>query len=164
MRNSILLTLGLSFALFSCASKQERAQKYLNQNPDYFAQLCAINFPVKEEFIKGDPIHDTIEITIPGVEIPCPEYVDQNGQKQQPKVKCPDSKIKTIKTTITNTITRENTANVIRLKTENSKLAAEKQSLLSDNDELKSALKKWKIIAAVVSFLFLCSIYLIFKR
>lgn len=152
------------FFLFGCASKKERAEKFLNQNPEYFAQLCAINFPVKEEFIKGDPIHDTIEITVPGVEIPCPEYIDQNGQKQQPKVKCPDSTIKTIKTTITNTITRENTANVIRLKTENSRLAAERLSLLSDNDELASALKKWQIIAAVVSFLLLCSIYIIFKK
>lgn len=164
MRISTVLIIGLGFTLFSCASKQERAQKYLNQNPEYFAQLCAINFPVKEEFIKGDPIHDTIEISIPGVEIPCPEYVDQNGQKQQPKVKCPDSTIKTIKTTITNTITRENTANVIRLKTENSVLEAKNKSLLSDKAELNSVIKKWQIIAAVVSFLLICATYIIFKR
>lgn len=164
MRNSILLTLGLSFVLFSCASKQERAQKYLNQNPEYFAQLCAINFPVKEKLVPGKIIIDTVTVTIPGVEVPCPEYIDQNGQKQQPKAKCPDVDTKYITKFKTDTIYRENTANVIRLKTENSVLAAEKQSLLSDNDELASALKKWQIIAAVVSFLFLCSIYLIFKK
>lgn len=152
------------FFLFGCASKQERAEKFLKQNPEYFAQLCAINFPVKEEIITSDPIRDTVETIIPGVEIPCPEYVDQHGQKQQPKVKCPDSKIKTINTTITTTITRENTANVIRLKTENNKLIVEKQLLETDNNELNATIKRWKIIAAVVSVLLFGSIYIHFRR
>lgn len=152
------------FFLFGCASKQERAGKFLNNNPEYFAQLCALNFPVQEKLVPGKTIVDTLKITLPGVEIPCPEYIDQNGQLQKPKAKCPDVETKYITKFQTDTIYRENTANVIRLKTENSVLAAEKQSLLSDNDELASALKKWQIIAAVVSFLFLCSIYLIFKK
>lgn len=164
MRNSILLTLGLSFALFSCASKQERAQKYLNQNPEYFAQLCAINFPVTEKLVPGKTIIDTVTIRIPGIEVPCPEYIDQNGQKQQPKAKCPDVDTKYITKFKTDTIYRENTANVIRLKTENAQLAAKNKSLLSDKADLKSVIKKWKIIAAVVSFLLICATYIIFKR
>lgn len=152
------------FFLVGCVSQQERTDKFLKENPEYFAEKCAINFPVKEEFIAGDPIRDTIEIVIPGVEIPCPEYIDQDGQLHKPKVRCPDSTIKTIKTTITNTITKENTANVIRLKTENSELVAKNKALSEEISELKNQLKGWIITAVAVFFFFLSSIYLHFKR
>lgn len=152
------------FFLVGCVSKQERTDKFLKENPEYFAEKCAINFPIKEEFIAGDPIRDTIEIVIPGVEIPCPEYIDHEGQLQKPTVRCPDSAVKTIKTTITNTITKENTANVIRLKTENSELVAKNKALSEEISELNSITKKWKIISAVVFLLLISSIYLHFKR
>jgi len=152
------------FFLFGCASKKERTEKFLNSNPEYFAQLCAMNFPVQKKIVPGKTIIDTLKITLPGVEIPCPEYIDQKGQLQQKKVKCPDVDTKYITKFKTDTIYIENTANVIRLKTENSKLQSEKQMLTDENSELKSALKKWQIIAAVVFFLFLSSIYIIFKK
>lgn len=150
--------------LFGCASKQERTEKFLKQNPEYFAQMCAINFPITEKVIQGKTIVDTLKITIPGVEIPCPEYIDQNGQKQQPKVKCPDAETKYINKFKTDTIYRENTANVIRLKTENSQLVNQNKSLFSENKELKATIRKWQIIAAVVSLLLIGSIYIHFKR
>lgn len=150
--------------LFGCASKQERTEKFLNENPLVFAQLCAINFPVTEKIVEGKTIIDTLTIEIPGKEIPCPEYIDQDGQLQKPKVKCPDAEIKHITKYKTDTIYRENTANIIRLKTENSKLVTEKQSLISENKELNNTLRKWRIIAAVLSLLFLSSIYIHFKR
>ncbi len=161
---AILSSITVVFFLFGCASKRERAEKFLKNNPEYFAQLCAINFPVAEKIVPGKPVYDTLTVYLPGKEIPCPEFVDQNGQKQAPKVKCPESETKYITIHKTDTIYRENTANVIRLKTDLSKLQSEKEDLLSDNSKLNSKLKKWQIIAAVVSFLFLSSLYIHFKR
>src|SRR5690554_290579 len=150
--------------LFGCASKRERAEKFLNENPVVFPQLCAINFPVKEEFIEGKPIVDTLIIEIPGIEIPCPEYVDEKGQKQRPTVKCPDTQKMDIYERKTDTIYKENTANVIRLQTQNSLLTEKNKALLSDVNDLNSIVRKWKFIAAGVALLFICSIYLIIRK
>src|SRR5690554_7712177 len=117
--------------LFGCASKRERTEKFLNENPVVFAQLCAINFPVKEEFIEGKPIVDTLIIEIPGIEIPCPEYVDEKGKKQRPTVKCPDTQKMDIYERNTDTIYIENIANVIRFQTQNSLLTDKYKVLLS---------------------------------
>src|SRR5690554_190921 len=150
--------------LFGCASKRERTEKFLNENPDVFAQLCAINFPVTEKIVPGKVITDTITVVLPGVEIPCPEYIDQDGQKKQPVVKCPDVETNQISTHKTDTIYRENTANVIRLQTENSLLKEKTKELNTTVGDLNKVAKMWKIIAAGIALLFICSIYIIIRK
>lgn len=152
------------FFLVGCVSQQERTDKFLKENPEYFAEKCAINFPVKETIIEGKTKIDTLRIPVPGVEIPCPEYIDQKGQVQKPKVKCPDTENLILLQRRIDKIIQENTANVIRLKTENSELVAKNKALNTELSELNHTLRKWKIISAVVFFLFLSSIYLHFKR
>lgn len=152
------------FFLVGCVSQQERTDKFLKENPEYFAEKCAINFPITEKIIPGKTKIDTLRIPVPGVEIPCPEYIDQKGQVQKPKVKCPDTENIILLKQRTDKIIQENTANVIRLKTENSELVVKNKALNTELSELNHTLRKWKIISAVVFFLFLSSIYLHFKR
>lgn len=163
MRVPIFFIIIICF-LFGCASKRERAEKFLNENPVVFAQLCAINFPVEEKIVPGKTIIDTLTIEIPGVEIPCPEYVDEKGEKQRPTVKCPDVETEYITQYRIDTIYRENTANVIRLQTQNSLLTEKNKTLLSEINDLNGIVRKWKLIASVVSLLFLGSIYLITRK
>ncbi|HLV52172.1 MAG TPA: hypothetical protein VKY44_09485 [Flavobacterium sp.] len=150
--------------LFGCASKQERAEKFLNENPSYFAQLCAINFPITEKIVPGKPVIDTVTVTLPGVEIPCPEYTDENGQKQQPKIKCPDAETKYITKFKTDTIYKENTANVIRLQTDNLVLKQQNKDLEDKKSNLNKMILMWKLIATGIALLFFGSIYIHFKR
>jgi len=150
--------------LFGCASKRERTEKFLNENPDVFAQLCAINFPVTEKIVPGKIIIDTVTVVLPGIEIPCPEYTDQDGNKQKPTVKCPDVAIKHITEHKTDTIYRENTANVIRLQTENSILKVKKKELISQVNDLNGIVRMWKITAAGIALLLICSIYIIIRK
>jgi len=152
------------FFLVGCVSQQERTDKFLKENPEYFAEKCAINFPITEKIIQGETKSDTITIITPGEKIPCPEVIDQKGQKIIHFVDCPEQETKTIFNERTDTIIKENTANVIRLKTENSELVAKNKALNTEFSELNHTLRKWKIISAVVFFLFLSSIYLHFKR
>lgn len=154
----------IAFFLIGCASQQERTDKFLKENPEYFAEKCAINFPIQERIIEGETKVDTLRIVLPGIEIPCPEYIDQKGQVQKPKVKCPDQRTETIIKVRTDTIIKENTANVIRLKTENSELVVKNKNLQDEISEQKNTITKWIIISAVVFALFLSSIYLHFKR
>lgn len=152
------------FFLVGCVSQQERTDKFLRENPEYFAEKCAINFPIKEKIVKGETLIDTITVTLPGVKIPCPEVIDPKGQSIIHYVDCPEQKTNTIVKHRTDTIFKENTANVIRLKTENIELVTKTKALNNELQELNLTIKKCKIIAAVVFFFFLLSIYLHFKR
>lgn len=163
------------FFLIGCASQQERTDKFLKENPVYFAEKCAINFPIQETIIEGETKVDTLRIPVPGVEIPCPQYIDQKGQVQKPKVKCPDSENLILLKQRTDKVIQENTANIIRLKTENSELVVKNNSLKDEISKLnethkqeikeqKKTITKWIIISVVVFVLFLSSIYLHFKR
>src|SRR5690606_4256873 len=150
--------------LFGCASKQERAETFLKENPSYFAQLCAINFPITEKIVPGRPAIDTATVTLPAVERPSPEFSDRNGQKQQPKIKCPDAETKYITKFKTDTIYKENTANVIRLQTDNLVLKQQNKDLEDKKSNLNKMILMWKLIATGIALLFFGSIYIHFKR
>ena len=134
-----ILTFLLLFTIASCSSKQDITAEYIKDNPLYLAEQCAINFPSKIKYVEGETKTDTIIKTLPGVEIPCPETTDENGNKYIPKVNCPDQEVIETITTKTDTIYLENTANVIRLKQENVQLAEKIKELENANKDLKSA-------------------------
>lgn len=163
------------FFLIGCASQQERTDKFLKANPEYFAEKCAINFPIQETIIEGETKTDSIRIPVPGIKIPCPEYIDQKGQLQKPTVQCPDTEKLILLKQRTDKIIQESTANIIRLKTENSELVIRNNLLQEQNSNLKkdhaqeiaeqkSKTKRCTIISAVAFLLLTLSIYLHFKR
>ncbi len=133
-----ILSILILIAIVSCSSKRDITHQYLKENPLFLAEQCAINFPTTIKYVEGETKTDTIVKTLPGVEIPCPETVDESGNKYTPKVKCPDEKI--IETIITrvDTVYVENTANILRLKQENIELSEKAKSLEAENKSLKS--------------------------
>lgn len=145
------------FVLFltSCASNKERADKFLKSNPKYLAEQCAINFPPTTKYIKGAKTTDTVYRSVPGPIMPCPEYEDRDGNKKQPKVKCPDQLIQEVTTQQIDTVYVENTANVLRLKQENLALADKVDSLTEDNDNLKKEKRNRNIIIGAMLIAFL---------
>lgn len=156
----IFLSFCVMVFLIGCASPRERTDKFLKQNPVYLAEQCAINFPPSTKYIPGKTITDTIVKEVPGAEIPCPEYKDEQGELQKPTVKCPDQKIKEIIRYRTDTI-RE---------VDNSKLFAlqlEKADLLEKNTKLETKVKEQKneIIAHyIIIGLLALVLYLKLKR
>lgn len=149
-----------SMLLLSCASKRDLTDKYLQKNPKYLAQICAINFPAKIKFIEGKTNTDTIIKTVPGKKIPCPEYIDENGNLNKPSVQCPDQKIKEIITVRTDTVYLENTANVSRLQQENFELTSENKTLMQDKENLEGIIFRYKIVFVLLAII----LYLIFRR
>ena len=152
------------FFLFGCASKKERTEKFLSNNPEYLAQLCALNFPSTEKLIPGKTIIDTVTIAIPGVQIPCPEYVDENGNKQQTKVPCPQSEIKYVTKYKTDTLLVENTANVLRLSNNNFQLKKDLAWANDQIDSLSATKTKLAISLAVTSLFALVSLFILIKK
>lgn len=152
MRTNIyFLTLIVSFLFISCASSREHADKYLKNNPTYLAEKCAINFPPITTYIPGETITNTVIKTIPGAEIPCPEYIDQKGEKQKPTAKCPDQEIKEIIQYRTDTIIKVDTSKLLLCQNEKADLADQNKKLEDKVQEQKNEIIAHYIIIALLA-------------
>ncbi|MDM1529032.1 hypothetical protein [Myroides odoratimimus] len=157
---SIFLTLIVSFLLISCASSREHADKYLKNNSTYLAEKCAINFPPITTYIPGVTITDTIIKTVPGAEIPCPEYIDQKGEKQKPTAKCPDQKVIELIRYRTDTIREVDSKKLFIIQNEKADIAAENKKLTDKVKEQKNEIIAQYIIIGLLALV----LYLKIKR
>jgi hypothetical protein len=143
MKNSLILIVG-SILLFGCVGQKGAIKYYLKHN-DQLSELCAAKFPILERISPGKPVQTIDTLYLPGVTIPCPEVTNPNtGEKSTPMVKCPDQKVIHDKTTIRDTVYKENTAKLAALKYSTDKtivdLQGELQTKITANSELKGDL------------------------
>lgn len=89
-----------AFLLFGCRTKKEID----------WANECATRYPIKEKIVKGETVYYTDTIIEPGLIIQADPILL--------KVKCPDSKIITKTISRTDTIIKENTAEISLCKRE----------------------------------------------
>lgn len=101
---NIVLSIILILTAVSCMSKKSIAEKYIKQHPEFLAEHCSRTFPPSEKLVQGETKTDTVYKELPGVELPCPEVIDQDGKKSTPTVKCPPEKIVEILKVRTDTI------------------------------------------------------------
>lgn len=148
----------ISFFLFGCVSQKERSEKFLKENPEVLAQWCSFYFPVKDNYIKGETLHTTDTLFLPGVKIPCPEVQDKDGNTIITEVDCPEQKIITDTFTRTDTIQVEDTAKIFALMSEKQD---DKAKILFQQEViagLRKQAKKSNIIIAALSLIIVAGI------
>lgn len=127
----------LAALLCSCASQRskiERASTLLRANHGQLAPLCAEQFPIRERFISGKEIIKTDTLRLSGQTFPCPPILG----KKTGFIRCPDSQKVTKVVTKTDTIERENTAQIAYL---NNRLL-NVQDRLTQTEESRDSLQK----------------------
>ena len=131
---SIVLMIGIFF-IVGCVSQQKKAHQYFDSNRGELAEKCQDEFPNDTiKIIQGVEVIKYDTISIPGVEIECPEPTPDNPK---PKVKCPDcDKI---------TIIKERTDTVVVR--DNQEITALKYKLTNANNELTEIKAEYAIIA-----------------
>lgn len=140
----LILILGIMF-LVSCTT-QKSATNYFKKNDVQLAELCNERFPVPEterELIPGDTIVKEKIITLPGVDIPCPEPTAENPK---PVVKCPPCQNKVTERTIRDTlkIKVRDTRELFIYQTELKKVNEKNSELQLQNETLKDDLRTAK--------------------
>lgn len=154
----ILILLLASLLLFSCkAQRKINAEKYYEENQMDLAALCAVKFPVIPIFKPGETITKTDTVTLAGDSIPCPP--DSTGVIV--KIPC-NPKIITVHESRTDTIIKENTAQIAGFISDKAKLEGQKQVLLSQLEahKKKSRDRLWIIIAVST----VLGLFIFFKR
>lgn len=157
----LILVLGLFF-IVGCVSQQKKAHQYFDSNRGELAEKCQDEFPNDTiKIIQGVEVIKYDTISIPGVEIECPEPTPDNPK---PKVKCPDcDKITIIKERTDTVVVRDN-QEITALKYKISKQQENINDLEKENilikDKLDVCNKKkknyfWILLLVIVSFIFL---------
>jgi len=94
-------------AMLSSCATQKKAEKFYKKHPIELAKKCATEFPIREQYIKGDSVtvYDTLWETETYVDtvVITPEVVTKIVEKTVPKIIT-----KTI--TVRDTVVKENTA------------------------------------------------------
>lgn len=138
----------LSFISFSCISqkkKEDIANRYLRENPDQFAKLSSIYFPILPK--KGQVIvYDTVTIVNP-------------FSKEHPD--CPPNTTKIITGTRVDTV--PDLALIQSLKSNLQKIETSVAILNADRERLKSNKKYLIITVVILSIALVSSLYLLFK-
>lgn len=157
MKHSLLI-LALLIATASCVSvkkQRTRAHEFFREHPEELAELCADRFPPSIEYKPGVPIIQRDTVTVPGDSIPCPEVINPDtGQKETPKVKCPDCKSVIEYQTRTDTVFVANTAREEQLRLKADRLQAERDlAILREEDATAKAKKRFWTIVAIIALI-----------
>jgi len=71
MKNSFLILLAIVL-LSACATRKDKAVKFMHENTDVLSELCALHFKPIIEYKPGVTIHKTDTQYVEGEPIPCP--------------------------------------------------------------------------------------------
>jgi len=151
---NIGMSIVLLMCLFSCTTER-KATNWMITHPDVLSSICAAEYPVKTEYIKGEEITRIDTTIIQGYSIPCPE-VKQGVDKVY--VKCPPSKTIIKEITRIDTIIKENTAKVSSLGYQLSK-----QIKLAEEEEHKRK-KLQTILLIAVALIIVETFFLVSRR
>ncbi len=164
MRYLVIFILALSFIGCTSIDKQHfKARQYYMENKDKLAELCAAEFPVIPEYIKGEEIvrYDTISYPYE-VLADCPDGT---------KVECPKPKTIIKEVVRTDTVRRPDLAQEQKLRdrinkvnADNAILRAEKEKALEGlkQSESENKSKDWIIIGLIFT-LGIC-VFVIIKK
>lgn len=160
MKKLVFLLL-ISFSILSCVT-QKKVDKYIKSNPDFLLEKCALNFPTKPIYVKGDVVRDTIEVIIKGDEMPCDEPSETNNYK--PTVKCPDVKERLVTERVTDTIFMPNLAKEQFLSNKYNDCYQEIKYIKSELTKKENTIIKQRIFIIALGLFCLLLLYFTIKK
>jgi|GEM_PF-1812749 len=157
MKRTLFTLLSILLLTASCVTvkkQRSRAHDFFREHPEELAELCADRFPPEIRYKPGVPIIKRDTVTVPGDSIPCPEIINPDtGQKETPKVKCPDCKSIHESQSRVDTVYLPNTAREEQLRLKADRLQAERDlAILKEEEASNKARKRFWYIVALVAF------------
>ena len=158
----LLILLSVILIWFTSCVTVDKAKQVLKKK-DALAAICATEYPVKTEYIKGDSVI-TFDTIYTGGELIIDTVVNYSKDTVIITKTIPVTKVVTKTVTIVDTVVKENTAAVEAAKIDLNKCHQDNSKLQSNVEALNTKLDKVKKTRSTYFWLLLIAVGLLFRK